>query len=67
MVRMVSGMLDRLRLSKSADGQDTEHKQNRQNFEESVVHRKTATNTLKVMIMGLGKPCQAAGWATRSG
>lgn len=46
MMRMVPGMFDGLRLSESADGQDTKHKQNRQNFENAVVHRRTAHDIL---------------------
>jgi len=38
MVGMVPGMLDRLRLSHSADGKDTEHQEDRQEFEDGVVH-----------------------------
>jgi hypothetical protein len=40
MMRMVPGMLDGLRLREPADGQDTEYKHNRQNFEEVVVHHR---------------------------
>ena len=36
---MVPGMLDRLRLSQSTDGQDTEHQEDRDVFEGCVVHR----------------------------
>ena len=39
MMGMVSGMFDRLRLSQSADGQDTEHEKDRHEFEDGVVHR----------------------------
>ena len=39
MLGMVSGMFDRLRLSQSADGQDTEHQNDRHKFENSMVHR----------------------------
>ena len=39
MMGMVSGMFDRLRLSQSADGQDTEHEKDRHIFENGVVHR----------------------------
>ena len=38
MMGMVPGMLDRLRLSQSADGQDTEHQEDRHELEEGVVH-----------------------------
>jgi len=41
MMGMVPGMLDRLRLSQSADGQDAEHHEDRHEFEDSVVHQKT--------------------------
>ena len=41
MMGMVPGMLDRLRLSQSADGQDTEHQEDRDEFEDCVVHQKT--------------------------
>ena len=41
MMGMVSGMFDRLRLSQSADGQDTEHEEDRDEFEDAVVHQKT--------------------------
>jgi hypothetical protein len=61
MVRMVSGVFGRLHLSQTADGQDTEHKQNRQNFEEAVVHRQTTHNMFGEMIMNWSKPCQAGG------
>lgn len=39
MMGMVSGMLDRLRLGQSADGQDREHEKDRHIFENGVVHR----------------------------
>lgn len=35
---MVPGMLDRLGLSQSADGQNTEHQEDRDEFEDSVIH-----------------------------
>jgi hypothetical protein len=41
MLGMVPGMLDRLCLRQSADGQDTEYEEDRQEFEDAVVHRKT--------------------------
>jgi hypothetical protein len=41
MLGMVSGMLDRLRLSQSANGKDAENQKDRQEFEGAVVHRKT--------------------------
>ncbi|TKS60602.1 MAG: hypothetical protein EWM73_03083 [Nitrospira sp.] len=41
MLGMVPGMLDQLRLSQSSDGKDTEHQEDRQKFEEGVVHQKT--------------------------
>ena len=41
MMGMVPGMLDRLRLRQSADGQDTEHQEDRDEFEDCVVHQKT--------------------------
>ena len=41
MMGMVPGMLDRLRLRQSADGQDTEHQEDRHKFEDCVVHYKT--------------------------
>ncbi len=44
MMRMVPGVFDGLRLSESADGQNTEHEQNRQKFEDALVHRQTADN-----------------------
>ena len=39
MMGMVPGMLDRLRLSQSADGKDTEHQEDRHEFEDDVVHQ----------------------------
>jgi len=39
MMGMVPGMLDRLRLSQSADGKDTEHQEDRYEFEDGVVHQ----------------------------
>jgi hypothetical protein len=42
MMSMVSGMFDRLRLSQSADGQKAEHQEDRQEFDATVVHEKTA-------------------------
>lgn len=41
MMGMVSGMLDRLRLSQSADRKDAEHHENRQEFEGDTVHQMT--------------------------
>lgn len=41
MVSMVPGMLDRLRLSQSADGKDTEHQKNRYKFERGMIHQNT--------------------------
>lgn len=41
MLGMVSGMLDRLRLSQSADGKDTEHQEDRQKFKDDLIHQKT--------------------------
>ena len=40
MMGMVSGMLDQLRLSQSADGKDTEHQEDRREFEDDAVHQK---------------------------
>ena len=39
MMGMVPGMLDRLRLRQSADGKDTEHQEDRHEFEDCVVHQ----------------------------
>ena len=39
MMGMVPGMLDQLRLSQSADGKDTEHQEDRHEFEDDVVHQ----------------------------
>ncbi len=39
MMGMVPCMLDRLRLSQSADGKDTEHQEDRHEFEDCVVHQ----------------------------
>ncbi len=38
MLGMVPGMLDRLSLCQSADGKDTEHEDDRQSFQDDVVH-----------------------------
>ncbi len=38
MMGMVPGMLDRLRLSQSADGKDTEHQEDRHEFEDGMIH-----------------------------
>jgi hypothetical protein len=38
---MVSGMLGRLRLSQTTDGQHTQHQHNRDKFTGWVVHRQT--------------------------
>ncbi len=40
MLGMVPGMLDRLSLSQSADGKDTEHQEDRQEFEDVVAHQR---------------------------
>jgi len=40
MMGMVRGMLDRLRLSQSADGKDTEHQEDRHEFKDDAVHQK---------------------------
>ena len=52
MLGMMPGMFDRLRLRQSADGKDTEHQEDRQDFEGVVVHRKTTQ----------GIPPNATGW-----
>jgi hypothetical protein len=39
MMGMVPGMLDRLRLSQSADGKDAEHQEDRDELEDFVVHQ----------------------------
>ena len=41
MLGMMPGMFDRLRLSQSADGKDTEHEEDRHEFEDDAVHQKT--------------------------
>ena len=41
MMGMVPGMLDRLRLRQSTDGKDTEHQEDRHEFEDGTVHQKT--------------------------
>ena len=41
MMGVVPGMFDSLGLSQSADGKDTEHQENRQDFEDGVAHQKT--------------------------
>ena len=38
MLGMVSGMFDRLRLCQSSDGKDAEHQEDRQKFDDGVVH-----------------------------
>jgi hypothetical protein len=40
MMGMVPGMFDRLRLGQCADGKDREDQEDRQEFEDCVVHRK---------------------------
>ena len=40
MLGMVPGMFDRLSLSQSAYGEETEHQEDRQEFKGAVVHRK---------------------------
>ena len=39
MMGMVPGMLDRMRLRQSADGKDTEHQEDRDEFEDCAVHQ----------------------------
>jgi hypothetical protein len=39
MMGMVPGMLEQLRLSQSADGKDTEHQEERHEFEDCVFHQ----------------------------
>jgi hypothetical protein len=41
MMGMMPGMFDRLRLRQSADGKDTEHQEDRDEFEDCAVHQKT--------------------------
>ena len=41
MMGMVPCMLDRLRLSQSTDGKDTEHQEDRHEFEDFVFHQNT--------------------------
>ena len=40
MLGMMPGMFDRLSLSQSADGEETEHQEDRQEFEGSVMHQR---------------------------
>jgi len=40
MMGMVPGMLDGLCLSQSADGKDAEHQEDRDEFQDGVVHQK---------------------------
>jgi hypothetical protein len=40
MLGMMPGMFDRLSLCQSADGEETEHQEDRQEFEGSVMHRR---------------------------
>ena len=48
MMGMVPGMLDRLRLRQSADGKDAKHQEDRDEFEDCVVHQKpTQCESLK--------------------
>ena len=39
MMGMVLGMLNRLRLRQSAEGKDTDHQEDREEFEDCVVHQ----------------------------
>jgi hypothetical protein len=39
-MRVVPNVLDGLRLSQSSDGQDTEHKDDREKSQDAVVHQK---------------------------
>jgi len=41
MLGMVPCVLDQLRLRQSADGKDTEHQEDRHEFEDFVAHQKT--------------------------
>lgn len=41
MMGMVPGMLDQLRLRQSADGKDTEHQEDRDDFEDCMFHQNT--------------------------
>jgi len=40
MMSVVPGMLDRLRLRQTADGKDTEHQEDRHEFEDDAVHQR---------------------------
>jgi hypothetical protein len=44
MMRVVAGVLDGLRLRQPADGQDAEHKENRENFQNATPHRTHSHN-----------------------
>jgi hypothetical protein len=46
MLGMVPGMLDRLSLCQSADGKDTEHQEDRQEFKGDLVHQKATQYSL---------------------
>jgi len=60
MMGMVPGMLDRLRLSQSADGKDTEHQEDRHEFVDDVVHRKTTQYDLAECYWTPTRPVKSA-------
>jgi hypothetical protein len=66
MMRMMPGMLNGLRLSQSADGQDTNHKQDRQNLEDALAHDRSVI-IFGVMLMNSSKTCQAVGMTVTHG
>jgi hypothetical protein len=51
MLGMVPGMFDRLSLGQSADGKHTEHQEDRQEFEDAMVHR-TRLNIILQNVTG---------------
>ena len=60
MLGMMPGMFDRLRLRQSADGKDTDHQEDRQDFEGAVVHRKTTQGNLTECYWMATRPVKTA-------
>jgi hypothetical protein len=60
MMGMVPCMLDRLRLSQSADGKDAEHQEDRDEFVDDVAHRKTTQYDLAECYWMPTRPVKSA-------
>jgi len=60
MMGVVAGMFDQLRLSQSADGKETEHQEDRREFDDDAVHQKATQCGLAECYWTTPRPVKSA-------